>query len=175
MLLQLYILTNSDETVTLQIMPSSRRLSQSYVGAYLTNSSLILGGSFFVYLFVALMLLRSSHSQMLFKISALNFANFTGKCLCWFLFLIKLQAFNFIKKSFQHRCFPVKPAKFLRTPFLTEQLWWLFWLFFSVSSANCHSEFVNCHSMAECRNLYNASCTLIRESHYIFNCWRHLC
>ena len=36
---------------------------------------------------------RSSRSQMFFKIGVLkNFANFTGKHLCWSLFLIKLQA-----------------------------------------------------------------------------------
>ena len=34
-----------------------------------------------------------------------NFANFTGKQLCWSLFLIKMQL--------QHRSFPVKIAKFL--------------------------------------------------------------
>ena len=28
-----------------------------------------------------------------------------------------LKACNFIKKKFQHRCFPVKCAKFVRTPF----------------------------------------------------------
>ena len=33
-------------------------------------------------------------------------------------FLIKLQACNLIKKRVWHRCFPVKFAKFLRTPFL---------------------------------------------------------
>ena len=31
---------------------------------------------------------------------------------------------NFIKKT-QHRRFPVNFVKFLRTPFLTEHLWWL--------------------------------------------------
>ena len=31
-----------------------------------------------------------------------NFANHTGKHLCWSLFLIKLQAYNFIKKRLQH-------------------------------------------------------------------------
>ena len=36
-----------------------------------------------------------------------NFRNFTGK---------RLKACNFIKKGFQHRCFPVKFVKFLRTP-----------------------------------------------------------
>ena len=42
-------------------------------------------------------------------------------------FLIKLQAeaCNFIKKETLARCFPVNFAKFLRTPFPTEQLRWL--------------------------------------------------
>ena len=40
-----------------------------------------------------------------------KFAIFTRKHLCW-----SLWACNFIKKSFQHRCFPVNIAKFLRTP-----------------------------------------------------------
>ena len=30
-----------------------------------------------------------------------------------------------LKKSLWHRCFPVNFAKFLRTPFFTEHLWWL--------------------------------------------------
>ena len=37
-----------------------------------------------------------------------------------------LNARNFIKKTLQHRCFPVNIAKFLRTPFFTEHLWCLF-------------------------------------------------
>ena len=49
---------------------------------------------------------------MLFEIDVLkNFANFTGKHLCWSLF------FNFIKKRLQHRCLLVKLAEFFRTPF----------------------------------------------------------
>ena len=49
---------------------------------------------------------RSSCSQMFFKIGALkNFAVFTGKHLCWSLFLMKLQAFRGIS---------VNIAKFLR-------------------------------------------------------------
>ena len=42
------------------------------------------------------------------------------KNLFWILFLIKLQAqtCNFVKKRLQHRYFPVKFAKFLRTPIL---------------------------------------------------------
>ena len=53
---------------------------------------------------------RSSRSQIYFKIGVLkNFAMFTGKRLCWSLFLIKIQAF---------RCFPVNIAKLLRAAFL---------------------------------------------------------
>ena len=36
-----------------------------------------------------------------------------------------LKAFNFIKKRLQHRCFPVKIAKFLEIPFFTEHIKWL--------------------------------------------------
>ena len=46
-----------------------------------------------------------------------NFANFTGKHLCWSDFLIKFVK-NFVKKRLQHRFFTVKFAKFLRTPIL---------------------------------------------------------
>ena len=60
---------------------------------------------------------RSSRSQMFYKIVVLeNFAKLTGKHLSWSVFLIKLKAFNFNKKTLQHRCFPVNFAKFLRTP-----------------------------------------------------------
>ena len=53
---------------------------------------------------------RSNCSKMFFKISILKiFAIFTGKYLCWSLFLIKLQAV---------KCFPVNIAKFLSAEFL---------------------------------------------------------
>ena len=46
---------------------------------------------------------------MFYKIGVLkNFADFTGKHLCWSLFLIKLHTL---------KCFPTKFAKFLRTLF----------------------------------------------------------
>ena len=44
-------------------------------------------------------------------------------------FLIKLLApppATLLKKRLWHRCFPVNFGKFLRTPFFTEHLWWLF-------------------------------------------------
>ena len=53
---------------------------------------------------------------MFFKIDVLkNFEIFTGKHLCWSLFLTKLQGFR-PKRRLQHRCFPVIIAKFLRIP-----------------------------------------------------------
>ena len=56
---------------------------------------------------------------MYFKVGALkNFVNFTRKRLCWGLFLIKFRmSWNFIKNRLQHRCFPVKFEKFLKTSF----------------------------------------------------------
>ena len=64
-----------------------------------------------------------------FKLGVLkNFVNSSGKRLCRSLFLIKLQtSCNSIKKKLQHRCFPVKFAKFLRTPFLQKSSSGCFW------------------------------------------------
>ena len=45
-----------------------------------------------------------------------SFTIFTGKHLLWTL------AFNFIKKTLQHRCFPVNTANFLRTSIL-KNIW----------------------------------------------------
>ena len=77
-----------------------------------------------------------------------NFANFTGKYLCWSLFLIELQVFRtalkslfnrvaglsdckFIKKRLQHRYFPVGYTRFLRTPNSKSANDYYFWnLFF---------------------------------------------
>ena len=36
-----------------------------------------------------------------------------------------LQVCNFMKKRLQHRCFPVNIAKYLRTAFYIDYLWWL--------------------------------------------------
>ena len=64
---------------------------------------------------------RSNLSQTFFKIGVLKtFAMFTGKHVCWNLFLIKcycLNDYNFIKKKLQHRCFPVNIAKLFRAAF----------------------------------------------------------
>ena len=63
-----------------------------------------------------------------------NFAKFTGKQLCQSLFFNNVAGWGLtlLNKELWHWCFPVNFAKSLRTPFLTEHLWWLllFVLFF---------------------------------------------
>ena len=54
-----------------------------------------------------------------------NVANFTRKHVCWSRFLRKLQAFqicNFIKNILQHRCFPVRSARFFKNSYFEEHL-----------------------------------------------------
>ena len=77
---------------------------------------------------------KSSHRRCSVKKRLQHFAIFTGKHLCWILFLIKLQdqACNFNKKRLQHRCFPVNNAKCLSTTILKDiyqrlllySFWW---------------------------------------------------
>ena len=76
---------------------------------------------------------RSSCLQIFLKIGIFkSFTNFTGKHLCWSLFLKNLQAegLKLHKKRLQHSCFPAKFVKLLRYPFLTEHLQWLLLYFF---------------------------------------------
>ena len=57
-----------------------------------------------------------------------NFAKFTGKHLSHDLFFNNvegLRSATLLKKRPWHWCFPVNFAKFLRTPFYIEHLWWL--------------------------------------------------
>ena len=70
-----------------------------------------------------------------------SFANFTGKHLCWSLFLKNLQAegLQLHKKRLQHSCFLAEFAKFLRTTFLKEHLWRvLLHFFFKKALLNSH-------------------------------------
>ena len=63
-----------------------------------------------------------------------NFAYFTGKHLCWSLFLIELQEVrSFIKNRLWHRCFLVEFTKFLRTPNLKTANGCFWNLFFHLS------------------------------------------
>ena len=62
-----------------------------------------------------------------------NFAKLTGNHLCQSLFFNKvagLRPATLLKKRLWHSCFPVNFAKFLRTSFLTEHLWWLLLKYF---------------------------------------------
>ena len=64
---------------------------------------------------------------MFFEIGVFkNLAIFRGKHLCWSLFLIKLQAYNF----------PVNIAKFLRTAFFIKHLRWLLLINSYISQEN---------------------------------------
>ena len=66
----------------------------------------------------------SNRLQMFFKVAVLkNFAIFTGKHLCWSLFLIKYPAFR--ATTLLKGGFPANIAKFLRTTFYRESLRWL--------------------------------------------------
>ena len=94
----------------------------------------------------------SSRLQMSFETDLLkNFAKFTGKHLCWSLFLIKLQASgNFIKKRIQHRRFPLNIEKFLRTAFFIEHLWWLLLQFIRKTFTQYFRLFEQAHHGEQC-------------------------
>ena len=72
---------------------------------------------------------RSSRLEVFCRKGVLrNFGNFTGKHLCRGLLYNKvagLRTVTLLKKRFWYRCFPVNFSKFLKTPFITENLWWL--------------------------------------------------
>ena len=75
-----------------------------------------------VMLFIHVGKRSNSRSQMFFETGALkNFAIFTGKHLCWSLFLIRLKdwrpAFP-LEKRLQHSCFSVNIAKCLKAALL---------------------------------------------------------
>ena len=65
--------------------------------------------------------IKSSGSKMIFKISALkNFENFTGKHLCWSLFLIKLQAFRLYYSKTPTQVFSCKISKIFKNTFFSQ-------------------------------------------------------
>ena len=72
---------------------------------------------------------KSSHQRCSIKKGVLrNFKKFIGKHLCQSLSFNKVEGLRpetLLKKRLWHRCFPVNFVKFLRTPFLTEHVWWL--------------------------------------------------
>ena len=78
---------------------------------------------------VKLLTVRSSRSQMFFKMGALkNPAIFTEKHLCWSLFLTKLQVFRpatLLKRDCNTSCFPTNIAEFLKPALFIEHFRWL--------------------------------------------------
>ena len=71
---------------------------------------------------------RSNRSQMFFKIGVLkNLANFTGKHLCWNLFLIKLQALSPVTllKGTPAHVFSCEICEMFKNIFFIEHLRWL--------------------------------------------------
>ena len=64
---------------------------------------------------------RSSHRRCSVRKGVLrNFTKFTGKRLCWFSFLIKLQALNFIKKENLTQVFSCEFCKISKNTFFKE-------------------------------------------------------
>ena len=87
-----------------------------FVKPYVLNEKLIIKKALKIKKFVDF---RSSHRSCSVEKGALkNSANFTGKHLCWSLFLKKcwpFQLHKFIKKRLRHCYFPVKFENLLRT------------------------------------------------------------
>ena len=97
----------------------SRRKKYYYVITRLRNSCLI--EIFLKKYWSSHRRCRSNHRRFSVRKDVFkNFANFIGKQLCWSLFLWRCRppACKFFKKRLQHKCFPVKFVKLLRTPIL---------------------------------------------------------
>ena len=81
---------------------------------------------------------RSSRPEVFCKKGVLrNFTKFAGKHLFQNLFLNKVAdqgPATLFRKRLWHRCFPANLAKFLRTSFIIEHLWWLFLKIFTISA-----------------------------------------
>ena len=99
-----------------------------------------------------------------------NFAIFTGKLLCWSLFLIKLQSWRpaFIKKTLQHMCFPVNIAEFLRTALLKNKSAGCFCVYWK----GCYSYWFESsrHKKRNFKNFFS-KCDQIRS---LLKIWSHL-
>ena len=84
---------------------------------------------FLIFFHIYCTILKSSRPEVFCKKGVLrNFTKFTGKHLCRSLFFNKvtgLRSATLLKERLWPRYFPVNFAKFLRTPFLKEHLWWL--------------------------------------------------
>ena len=95
----------------------------------------------FVLIYVEAAVRRCSVKKVFLEISQNSQENTCARV----SFLIKLQAWpaTLLKKRLWHRCFPVNFAKFLRTPFFTEHLWWLLLNMISTISSSITSHQFN--------------------------------
>ena len=100
------------DTTVLEIRAGQRSITANLwpLTTHIFHVMIIVTGGFFKKSFF---IFRSSHTQMFFKTGvSRNVTTFTGKHLCWSLFLI-----NFIstssQKQLQHNCFPENIVKFL--------------------------------------------------------------
>ena len=81
------------------------------------------------------------------KVVLRNFANFTGKHLCWSFFLIELpEVCSFIKKRLRQRCFPEEFAFLMNLQNFQEHLIWRLWtIACETCSFICARVFSNSH------------------------------
>ena len=90
-------------------------------------------GSLIFLLFGSWSLVRSSHPEVFLEILQNSQENTCARVSFFYKVAdLRPKACNFIKKRLWHRYFHVNFAKFLRTAFLIEHLWWL--LLFSIIS-----------------------------------------
>ena len=75
---------------------------------------------------------RNSRLHMFFKmfLKCSNIHRKTTSLECLFNKVTGLQLWTLLKKRPQHRCFPVNIAKFLKTGFFIQHLWWLLLMYY---------------------------------------------
>ena len=75
------------------------------------------------------------YEKRIFKKTLVRTAeDFSSGCFCFWI--SKAPPATLLEQRLLHRCFPVNFAKFLRTPFFTEHLWWLLLGFISWNTFN---------------------------------------
>ena len=112
--------------------------SSFYIGGHLKEEKCfcIITAVFLVCRFTsALTLEKQSPKRCSVKKEFLKILQNSQENICASLFFNKvtgLRPSTLLKKRFQRKCFPVNFAKFTRTTFLKEHLWWLFLTLFRI-------------------------------------------
>ena len=104
---------------------SKSKIEWFYVSKETNKTNLKSQSTFWIILFSflcnILTTIRTNRSQMFFEIGVLKVSNIHRKTLVLkslFSEVASLEAYKFIKKRLQHRCFPVNVANFLRKLYL---------------------------------------------------------